>query len=169
MSRKHSSLLGLGTAAGAAFAAALISVGTAASAFAVPPTSTDADPFSDLYGSENAGDPSSIGGHDAALDTSLSQDNLGNFPQAFDTNVDEFESTQDHPFADLVNAFDPHAFITQTDPDIMGTLPGGEYLVPTDSFGYFATDLDYFLTGTGATFLLNPAVDALLFLNPIPF
>jgi hypothetical protein len=123
-----------------------------------PPTSLDHDPYSDLFGSENADDPTSIGGHNAALDTQLFQQNP-DLATAFDTNVDEFESSNDHPFADLVNLFDPNAFTEQMDSDIMGTLPDGGYLVPTDAFGFFATGLDYALTGTGLTFLLNPAID----------
>jgi hypothetical protein len=82
---------------------------------------------------------------------------------SFDTAVDSFQSFDDHPIAGLINSIDPAAFVTQTDPDIVGTLAGGGYLVPDDFLGYLATDLDFFLLNpTGLGFLLSPVVDLLL-------
>jgi hypothetical protein len=120
-------------------------------------------PYSALFGAEGTG-PDSIGGHNASLDASLSDSDAGTAASFYD-DVQSFENTDDHPFADLLNLFDPNAFTTQTfgtgdeATAIDGTLDPAGYLVPTDFFGYFATGLDYALTGTGLTYLLNPAID----------
>jgi hypothetical protein len=124
-------------------------------------TPVDQQGYSALFGAEDLNDAGaqSIGGHNAALDASLASSNPG-LAGTFYTDVAEFEASNDHPFADLLNLFDPNAFVTQTFDDIAGTATDdGGYLVPTDAFGFFATGLDYALTGTGLTFLLNPAID----------
>jgi hypothetical protein len=131
------------------------------------PTSMDHDGFSDLFGAQNADDPTSVGGHDAALDTQLFQQHPDT-AIAFDTNVDEFEAANDHPLTDLVNFLDPSAFTTQTDSDIVDAMGNPiEYLVPADGFQTQFADLivglDYVLTGPGLTFALNPVIDGLIF------
>jgi hypothetical protein len=180
-SNRRRTAVGIGVAAGAAFAAGIIGLGTAGAPWLVghsttadvalagngEPTSLDHDPFSDLFGSQNADDPTSVGGHNAALDTSLYQSDPGTATQ-FDTVVDEFEASQDHPLTDLVNFIDPSAFTTQTDPDIVDAMGDPiEYLVPAAGaqlqFADLIVGLDFVLTGSGLPFLLDPAVDTLIF------
>jgi hypothetical protein len=128
----------------------------------------NAQPYSALFGAEEGPlgqtGAESIGGHNAALDFDLYNSHQ-TLAENFYNDVAEFENTEDHPFADLVNLLDPNAFTTQTfgtgDDAITGTLDGGGYLIPTDGFGYLATDLDFALTGTGLTYFLNPVIDLL--------
>jgi hypothetical protein len=127
-------------------------------------TPVDAQGYSALFGAEdlnpNEGTAAqSIGGHNAALDFDLNNSD-STTAENFYNNVAEFEASQDHPFADLFNIFDPGGFTTQTFDSIDGTATDdGGYLVPTDAFGFFATGLDYALTGTGITFLLDPSIN----------
>jgi hypothetical protein len=117
--------------------------------------------YSALFGAEDLDDngDQSIGGHNASLDASLSDSNPGTAGSFYD-DVVQFQESQDHPFADLVNLIDPSGFTTQTFDDITGNATDdGGYLVPTDFFGFLATGTDYALTGTGLTFLLDPAVN----------
>jgi hypothetical protein len=178
-SNRRRTVIGIGMAAGAAFAAGLISLGTAGMASAAPsgtiddpftfpfgnPSSNelapvDAQGYSVLFGAEDAsGD---AGAHNAALDTQLFQMDPTQ-AAAFYTNAATFEASNDHPLSDLIYALDPRAFYVQDFGDIHGSLAGadGGYLVPADGLGLLVTDLDYFLTGTGLTFILDPVVNAL--------
>jgi hypothetical protein len=119
-----------------------------------------------IFGSANAEVPGTPGFVDAERDHELDQ-SYPMFAQQFDTNVDAFENANFRPFSELVNAIDSNGFTLQTDPDINGDV--GSYLVPHDVFGYEATMLDYGLTGTGLTYLLNPEVDYLMLEYPFPF
>jgi hypothetical protein len=127
-------------------------------------TTVDHQGYSALFGAENL-DPDnvpaaqSIGGHNAALDHSLDSSDPGT-AGTFYADAAEFQASDDHPFADLFNIFDPGGFTTQTFSDIAGNATDdGGYLVPTDAFGFLATGLDYALTGTGITFLLDPSIN----------
>jgi hypothetical protein len=129
-------------------------------------TPVDNQGYSALFGAEdlNSKDGTisddSIGGHNASLDASLYGNGNSDLSASFFSDVQEFEQTDDHPFADLFNIFDPGGFTTQTFDGIDGTVTDdGGYLVPTDAFGFLATGLDYALTGTGLTYLLDPAVN----------
>ena len=138
--RRRRSVLGVGTVAGAAFAAALISMGTAPSASADP----DLDPFQDLYGFNAAGINSWTHGADTFLAA-----NAPALATTLDGLVDSYNSVDADPLSDLVAALDPQAF-----------SPNG---FPTDYLGDLAVTLDYGLlwpTGLGA--LLDPVVDSLL-------
>jgi hypothetical protein len=129
--------LTLGTAAGAAFAAALISMGTAPSASAVP--GTDVDPFQDLFGNTgfNSWTPTADTG-------------LGASAGGFDTSVDNLFQTSfacfggfcaDDPFTNLTLSLDPSAFSVG--------------LVPDNAIGDLAVGLDYTTFASG----LGPVVD----------
>ena len=156
MSRKHSTATGVGAAVAGAAVAAFLSMGNAY-ADEIP------DGYSDLFGA--TGTPGVLpaqGADDASLDTQLFDQNPGD-AASFDQYVDTFESNNDHAVANLINSVDPSAFVTQHDPDIDGTLLGGGYLVPDDSLGYLATELDAFLLNpTGLGFLLSPVIEILL-------
>jgi hypothetical protein len=159
MSRKDSTAMGVGAALAGAAVAAFVSMGTAhADLDALTP-----DGYSDLFGATGTeGVVATQGAADASLDTQLFDQNPGD-AASFDQAVDSFQAFDDHPIAGLINSIDPAAFVTQTDPDIVGTLAGGGYLVPDDFLGYLATDLDFFvLNPTGLGFLLSPVVDLLL-------
>jgi hypothetical protein len=161
MSRKHSTATGVGAAVAGAAVAAFLSLGTAPAALA--DDSLAPDGYSDLFGA--TGTPGVLpaqGADNASLDTQLFAAHPGD-AVAFDQYVGTFESNNDHAVANLINALDPSAFVTQHDPDIDGTLLGGGYLVPDDSLGYLATELDAFLLNpTGLGFLLSPVIEILL-------
>lgn len=165
MSRKHSTALGAGAAVAGAAVAAFLSTGTAYAegGDGIP------DGYSDLFGATGTvGLSNAAGADDAALDATLfAQDPVR--AGTFDMFVDQFETNNFHPVADLVNALDPSAFVHQFEPDdIVGTFPDGSYLVPDDALGYFATEIDFFwLTSTGQA-LLGFDVTDLLFASP-PF
>jgi hypothetical protein len=113
------------------------------------------------------GFPDAAGADDAALDASLfAQDPFlaGEFHSA----VDQFETANVHPITDLINFFDPSAFVHQSDPDIFGSLPGDSYLVPDDMLGYLATWIDFFWLDSSGQALLGSAVVDLLAASP-PF
>src|ERR1700730_2490186 len=158
MSRKHSTALGVGAAAAGAAGAAVISMGPAHADDTLTP-----DGYSDLFGAARTpGYPNAAGMDNASLDAQLFDQNPGQ-AASFDQYVDTFESNNDHAIANLINALDPQAFVTQHDADITGTLLGGGYLVPDDSLGYLATELDAFLLNpTGLGFLLSPVIEVLL-------
>ena len=154
MSHKYSTAIGL--AAGAA-CAAFIGMGTAHADI------VDADGYSDLFGATGTvGYPAMAGADNASLDAQLFLQNPGQ-AAAFDQFVGTFEANNDHPIADLVYALDHSAFLLQSDPDIVGTASAlGQYLVPDDSLGYLATELDAFLLNpTGLGFLLSPVIEIL--------
>jgi hypothetical protein len=148
----------LATAIGGAAAAAMLGMGTANADV------IDADGYSDLFGATGTvGYPTAAGLDNASLDTQLFDQNPGQ-ALAFDQFVGTFESNNDHPIADLIYSLDHSAFLLQSDPDIIGTASAtGQYLVPDDSLGYLATELDAFLLNpTGLGFLLSPVIEVLL-------
>jgi hypothetical protein len=162
MSRKYSTV-GVGIAAGAAFAAAMFGgMGTAHADITTPYVDpyTPPDPYDVLFGAQGT-----QGADDNILDGNLAVSNpTGDV--TFQTDVSQFEASTDHPLADLINAIDPSAFYEQTgglDPGFAGDLTGGAYLVPDDALGYLATGLDYgLLTPTGLAFVLDPLINLLL-------
>jgi hypothetical protein len=152
--------LSFGTTAGAAFAAAVISMGTAPVAGAV----VDADPLSDLVG---ALDPSAftiLGTPDDALGllaAGLDADLLAplGLGSLLDPVIDDLVGTgplgfgaatvfDADPLSDLVGALDPSAFI-------LG--------VPDDALGLLASGLDAdLLAPLGLGSLLDPVIDVLV-------
>jgi hypothetical protein len=131
--RRRRSVLGVGMAAGAAFAAALISMGTAPSAGAV--TGADVDPLGDLFGTGGTNTWTTMA--DSTLATS-------GVAGPLDTSVDNFLAAPEaDPFTDLANALDPSAF------------SGG---LPVNAIGDFAVGTDYILSLSGA----GAALDSLL-------
>jgi hypothetical protein len=160
MSRKHSTAVGVGAAVAGAAVATFLSLGTAPAAHA--DIILDHDGYSDLFGATGTeGVIAAQGADDASLDSQLFSMNPGD-ATAFDTAVNTFEANNDHPIADLINALDPSAYVTQFDPDTVGTLASGGYLVPDDFLGYLGTELDFFLLDpTGLGFILSPVVEIL--------
>lgn len=155
-STRRSAVLGIGTIAGGALAAAFIGLGTAV---AYADDALAPDGYSDLFGGGNLPQATD----DASLDAQLFDQNPG-YAASFDQAVDTFESSDDHGMIDLVNSIDPSAFTTQFDPDIAGTLANGGFLVPDDTLGYIATEMDFFLlnpTGLDPA-LLAPVIDTLV-------
>jgi hypothetical protein len=167
MSNTKRTALGIATAAGAACAAAMISMGTA---YAIPDTVgalNDHDGFEDLFGA---------GSTATKLDASNFDANPAN-AAVFDKTVDIFQSSANaHPFTNLLFTLDPNLFTTATDPDIAGTigpdagtLGAGEYLVPDTFLGDVAVGLDYgLLNNTGLNFPLGALIDFLLGAPVIP-
>jgi|GEM_PF-1797590 len=169
--RRRRAGFGLVTAAGAAVAAAALSMGVAHAAPVV-------DPYSDVTGIASLGDKFTpndaydmlFGSHgtqgvdNAALDLSDAQSNLSGY-ESFTTDVMTFEQTAgDHGLENLIYAIDPSAFYEQTTAGVVGTIAdsGGAYLVPESSLGYLATALDYgLLTPTGLDYVLTPLIDVL--------
>lgn len=154
---RRNGLIGLGTAVGGAFAAALISLGTAGAAYAdaIP------DGYSDLFGETGTtGYPATAGADNASLDAQLFAQNPGT-ATAFADSVNTFEAGNAHPIADLINAIDPSSFVQQFD-TTAGTLASGAYLVPDNSLGYLATFLDYYLLNPiAADYALAPVIEIL--------
>ncbi len=146
-------------AAGAAFAAALISLGTAGAAGADPivvDTYPPPDPYDVLFGAEGA-----QGAANATLDSELLDQNPGGYDALY-TSVAAFEDGNDHALTDTIYALDPSAFYEQVSPGITGTLAGGAYLVPDNVLGYLVTGLDYdVLNPTGLGYLLDPLIELL--------
>jgi hypothetical protein len=146
--RRRRSVLGVGMAAGAALAAALLGLANTPVA-AADPAVVDLDPFEDLHGV--AGPDSWTIGVDnflAAIDPNLAA--------GIDGGADQFNSVDADPFSDLVGAIDPNAF------------PGG-VPNPDDPLGVLAVTLDYgiitydlpaLLQGTGLDPLIDPLVSA---------
>jgi hypothetical protein len=165
--------LTLGTAAGAAFAAALIGVANAPAARA----DTEPDPLEDLFGTAG------INSWTASADSSL----LSSDPTlagSLDPSVDNFLTnvadtatagiSPDDSISNLVYEFDPTSFSL----DGFYTSPGAGGL-PIDSFGDLAVGLDYTLfasgipeVGTGIADLVQIPYDialGLLYLPLLPF
>jgi hypothetical protein len=135
--RRRRSVLGVGTAAGAAFAAALISMGTTPAASAT--TGSDADPLGDLFGTGGTNTWTTMA--DSTLATS-------GVAAPLDASVDNVLAAPDaDPFTDLANALDPTAF------------SGG---LPVNAIGDFAVGTDYILSLSGAGAALDPTIDSLL-------
>lgn len=157
--RGRRTAFGLATAAGGALAAAMLSMGAAHADITTPYVDpySPPDPYDVLFGAQGA-----QGLDNAALDSQLALTNSSG-EASFQIAVDQFESSADHPLADLINAIDPSAFYEQTGGGAVGDLAGGAYLVPDDSLGYLATGLDYgLLTPTGLSFVLDPLINLLL-------
>ena len=162
MSRKHPTALAFGAAMGGAAVASFLSMGIA---HAVP-SGTEDNPwdntatggFSELFG----GTGSVQGVNDLAADNELLATNPGD-ATAFSEQVATFETGVDHPIADIVFALDPSAFQFQDSPGIDSLdFPPGDYLIPDDSLGYLATDLDFFLLNpVGLSDLLGPVFNIL--------
>jgi hypothetical protein len=144
--------LTLGTAAGAAFAAALIGLANTPAARA----DTEPDPLEDLFGTAgiNSWTPSA----DASL---ISSDPTlaGNW----DTSVDNFLlniGNQEDPFSIIAYRLDPSAF--SHDPAAFGYfLDDG---LPVNATGDFALGLDWTLFDSGIGATLDPII--YLFLDP---
>jgi hypothetical protein len=170
MSRKDSNGRGrraaftLATATGGAIAAAMLGMGTA-NAVEAPPTD---DGFQVLFGQVGNENISAAQiATNVTDDANLTATNPG-AETALTDSADLFQSTgTDHGLEQLVFALDPSSFALQTTPGIDGYLTGvdaGSYLVPDDSLGFLATDLDFFLlspTGLDPG-LLGPIIDTLL-------
>jgi hypothetical protein len=140
--------LTLGAAAGAAFAAALISVGTAPSAGAV--TGADVDPFGDLFGTGGINSWTTMADTDlAALSPTLAGD--------LDMSVDNYipggsALFPDNPFTLLALDLDPSAF--SGNPDLGG--------LPDNAIGDLAVGLDYTLFASGIGIQVDPFLDGIL-------
>jgi len=156
---------GLVTAAGGAVAAAIYSMGTA-HADVTPPTD---DGFQVLFGAPGtAGLLASQTATDVTDDANLTATNAGD-ETALTNSADLFQDTgTDHALEQLIFAIDPSSYVVQSTPGIDGFLTGatdtGDYLVPDNSLGFLATDLDIFLlnpTGLDPG-LLGPIIDTLL-------
>jgi hypothetical protein len=170
MSRSNSTarrkVVGVGMAAGAALAAAMISMGTAHAVPTIAPDGTENDPWQNLdtggYSELFGGTGTAQGVDDASLDVQLADENSGD-AAAFSQSVATFEAGDDHPIENLIYAIDPSAYQFQDSPDIVGTFTPGDYLVPDDTLGYIGTELDFFLlNSTGLDYLLSPVVEVLL-------
>jgi hypothetical protein len=165
MSRLNPTAVGIGAAIGGAAMAALIGMGTAQAdptgTLDNPFVNTDTGGFSELFG----GTGTVQGANDLSADTQLADMNSGD-AAAFSTQVATFEDNLDHPIASLIHDIDPSAFEYQISPDIdpVGSVPTDPaYLVPDDSLGYLATELDFFLLNpTGLGDLLGPIGEILL-------
>jgi hypothetical protein len=161
--------LTLGTAVGAAFAAALIGLANASAAKA----DTETDPFQDLFG--NIGTNSWTQSADSFLASSDPT-----LAASLDTSVDNFLASVpvsanfpdgDDPFSFLVWSLDPSAF----SPDAYyGPLLDGSGL-PDNAIGDFAVGLDYtlFASGIGGndvgiTDLLSPILSIPAYIEGLP-
>jgi hypothetical protein len=137
--------LTLGTAAGAAFAAALISMGAAPAASAI--TGADVDPLEDLFGT---------GGTNTWTPTADAD--LGALAGGLDTSVDNYAGFAgsiwvDDPFTVLTHLLDPSAFSV-----------GG----PDNAIGDLAVGLDYTVITAGGYQLVDVPLDAILSLLGVP-
>jgi hypothetical protein len=129
---------GVGMAAGAAFAAALIGLANAPAAGADPAV-VDGDPFQDLFGFTAAGINSWTQGADNFLDV-----HAPFLATTLDGLVIQFNAADVDPLSDLVAALDPNAFSNG---------------LPTDFLGDLAVTLDYgLLAPTGLAALLDPVI-----------
>jgi hypothetical protein len=178
MSRKNSTVVGIGAAISGAAIAAFLSVGTA---YADPAVTTDT--YYDSAGVIAAGDhqpgpndaydilfgsATSQGIANNSLDIQDAQSNLTGY-ESFVTSVTSFESQPlEHGLENLIYALDPSAFYLQTTDGVTGyvaeSVSGvtGAYLVPDDFLGYLATGLDYgLLSPTGLDYVLTPLIDIL--------
>src|SRR5271167_4666870 len=143
--------LTLGTAVGAAFAAALIGLANAPAARA----DTDLDPFQDLFGDTgiNTWTPSA----DSFL---ASIDPTNALAGNLDTSVDNFLTLADSsygpdvPFSELAYAIDPNAF--NPDAGFLFNSCVGCDIIPLDPTGDFALGLDYTVFASGLAPTLDP-------------
>jgi hypothetical protein len=144
--RRRRSVLGVGTAAGAAFAAALIGLAHAPAGRA----DTEPDPFQLLFGDSGINTWTPTADTDlAALSPTLAAD--------FETSVDYFDPVNsgffiDDPFSNLAYFVDPSGF--SADP-----LVGG---LPDNAIGDFGVSLDYTLFATGLGNPVDFFLDGLL-------
>jgi hypothetical protein len=138
--RQRGSALRVGTAAGAAFAAALIGVAHAPAAGADP----EADPFQLLFG--DTGINSWTPGVDGYLDS-----NDPTLAADLDTSVDSFlASSADHPFTELTVLL-----------DFVGLDAFGADGYPDTGLGDLAVGLDYSLFAGGLAPIVDPILDAI--------
>jgi hypothetical protein len=135
MTRRH-----VGTAVGAAFAAALIGLAHAPAARA----DTEPDPFELLFGDSgiNSWTPA-VDGYLDTNDPTLAAD--------LNTSVDNFfAATTDHPFTELA---------------VLGNLYGLDTIgtdgYPDNGLGDLAVGLDYSLFASGLAPIVDPVLDAL--------
>jgi hypothetical protein len=134
--RHRGSALSVGTAAGAAFAAALIGLAHAPTAGA----DTESDPFQLLFG--DTGINSWTPGVDGYLDS-----NDPTLAADLDTSLDSFlASSGDHPFTELTVLLDLSAF-------------GADG--PDSGLGDLAVGLDYSLFASGLAPIVDPILDAI--------
>jgi hypothetical protein len=166
MSRKHSTALGIGAALGGAAVATFLSMG---SAQAQPDYATNTDDgYEVVFGNPNeTGLAVGQGAQNLADDKELFAQNPGD-ASSFTTDASGFESaltgSGDHGLEQLIYALDPSAYQVNIDPNIVGYMADGGYLVPDDSLGYLGTELDLFLLSPLGLdpALLSPILDTLL-------
>lgn len=120
-------------------------------------TPVDDQGYSALFGAEG-----SVGAHNATLDAALFQTDPADAANFYNA-VTYYEENNDHPLTDLIYSFDHNAFSSATFDGIDGAFlqPGGGYLIPTDSLGYLATEIDFVLNGNGLSSILDSNVDLL--------
>jgi hypothetical protein len=154
--------LTLGTAVGAAFAAALIGVANTPAARA----DTEPDPLEDLFGT--AGNSWT-----ASADSSLlSLDPTGALAGNFDTSVDNFLTVADSnygpdvAFSELAYAIDPSAF--NPDAGFLFNSCVGCDITPLDANGDLALALDYSIFASGLSSTVDPLVIGLAQLAQLP-
>jgi hypothetical protein len=155
--------LTLGTAAGAAFAAALIGLANAPAARA----DTDLDPFQDLFGDTgiNTWTPSA----DSFL---ASSDPTGALAGNFDTSVESFITAADSgyspdaTFSELTYAIDPNSF--SPDSEFLFNSCVGCDITPLDANGDLALALDYSIFASGLSSTVDPLVIGLAQLAQLP-
>ena len=153
--RRRRSVLGVGTAVGTAFAAALIGLANAPAARA----DTEPDPFEDLFGT--AGINSWTIGADSSLlssDPALA-DSLGTSVDNFLTDAGVFVNSPfpegDDPFSFLVSSLDPNAFSAGSGGDLLPLVDGS---LPLTDSADLAVGLDYSIFASG----LGPSLDPLI-------
>jgi hypothetical protein len=136
--RRRRSVFGVGMAAGAAIAAALIGLASAPVAGADP---ADLDPFEDLHGVAVNGWTTAVDNFLVSVDPSLAA--------GIDGQADLYSSVDADPFSDLVGAIDPNAFT-------------GEVPNPNDLLGALAVTLDYGIVTYDLPAVLGPGLDPLV-------
>jgi hypothetical protein len=138
--RCRRSVLGVGMAAGAAFAAAPFGLANAPVAGADPAV-VDLDPFEDLHGVAPNAWTTAVDNFLVSADPTLAA--------GIDGQADLYNSADADPFSDLVGAIDPNAF-----PD---GVPN-----PDDLLGALAVTLDYGIITYDLPALLGPGLDPLV-------
>jgi hypothetical protein len=138
--RRRRSAFGVGMAAGAAFAVALIGLANAPEADADPAV-VDMDPFEDLHGVATNAWTTAVDNFLVSVDPSLAA--------GIDGQADLYNSVDADPFSDLVSAIDPNAF--------SGGVPN-----PDDLLGVLAVTLDYGVVTYDLPALLGPGLDPLV-------
>jgi len=153
--------LTLGTAAGTAFAAALIGLANAPAARA----DTEPDPFEDLFG------PAGVNTWTVSADNSLATSDP-TLAANLDASVDNFETLayssagSDAPFSGITDAFDPSAFTPV--PYVFDNCVVACPTFPLDSTGDVALGLDYSIFASGLGPTLDPLISDLGPLLDIP-